>query len=164
MNKRHKVWRKKALEIKNESEDQGKSSPKSIGTLTVLRCITDFPWWWLVTQTSSKWGKFLLLSSLWPWRFRSIDPQNNRDLHQGVYISGPNLVILAETVDKLSPDKLVIDGTQTHTHAGNDNTQRPKPTSGNENKHWRWTWHIKCLKSLVTFPKKFSIRGLGYAS
>ena len=27
------------FEIKNETEDQGQSRPKSIGTLTVLRCI-----------------------------------------------------------------------------------------------------------------------------
>ena len=40
MNKRRKVWLKKhRFEIKNETEDQGQSSPKPIGTLTVLRCI-----------------------------------------------------------------------------------------------------------------------------
>ena len=42
MNKRCKVWlkKKKGFEIKNETEDQGQSITKSIGTLTVLRCIS----------------------------------------------------------------------------------------------------------------------------
>ena len=34
--------------------------------------------------TSSEWGKFWLWSSIWPWRSRSIVPQNNRDLNQGL--------------------------------------------------------------------------------
>ena len=33
---------------------------------------------------SSKWGKFGFSSSIWPWRSRSIAPQNNRDLNQVV--------------------------------------------------------------------------------
>ena len=61
----------------------------------------NFNWWWVMAWTSSKWGKFWLWSSIWPWRSRSIVPQNNRDLNQGLYISGPNLVILAETGDEL---------------------------------------------------------------
>ena len=46
---------------------------------------TDFNWWWLFARTSSKWGKFLLLSSIWPWSSRSIVPKNNRDLNQGLF-------------------------------------------------------------------------------
>ena len=46
---------------------------------------TDFNWWWLFARTSSKWGKFWLLSSIWPWSSRSIVPQNNRDLNQGLF-------------------------------------------------------------------------------
>ena len=34
--------------------------------------------------TSSKWGKFWLWSLIWPWRSRSITPQYNRDLNQGL--------------------------------------------------------------------------------
>ena len=45
---------------------------------------TDFNWWWLFARTSSKWGKFWLLSSIWPWSSRSIVPKNNRDLNQGL--------------------------------------------------------------------------------
>ena len=44
----------------------------------------DFNWWWLIARTSSKWGKFWLLSSIWPWSSRSIAPGNNRDLNQGL--------------------------------------------------------------------------------
>ena len=46
---------------------------------------TDFNWWWLYARTSSKWGKFWLLSSIWPWSSRSIVPQNNRDFNQGLF-------------------------------------------------------------------------------
>ena len=41
-------------------------------------------WWWVMACTSSKWGKFWLWSSIWPWRSGSITPQNNRDLNQGL--------------------------------------------------------------------------------
>ena len=34
--------------------------------------------------TSSKWGKFWLWSYIWPWRSRSITPESNRDLNQGL--------------------------------------------------------------------------------
>ena len=40
--------------------------------------------WWVIGRTSSKWGKFLLRSLIWPWRLRSITPQNHRDLNWGV--------------------------------------------------------------------------------
>ena len=40
--------------------------------------------WWVMVRTSSKWGKFGLSSQIWPWRSRSISPQNNRDLNQGL--------------------------------------------------------------------------------
>ena len=34
--------------------------------------------------SSSKWRKFCLSSSIWPWRSRSIIPQNIRDLNKGL--------------------------------------------------------------------------------
>ena len=37
--------------------------------------------WWVIARKSSKWGKFWLWSLIWPWRSRSITPQNNRDLN-----------------------------------------------------------------------------------
>ena len=98
---------------------------------------TDFSWRWLITRTSSKWGKFWLLSSTWPWRLRSIAPQNNRALNQGLLhlwskFGDPSLNgwwIIARTSSWLT-------GTRTHTHihihthAGNDNTRRPKLALG----------------------------------
>ena len=40
--------------------------------------------WWVMGRTSSKWGKIWLSSWIWPWRSRSIIPQNNRHLNQGL--------------------------------------------------------------------------------
>ena len=59
-------------------------------------------------------------------------PKNNSDLNQGVLLSGPNLVILAWTVDELSLGQAHDWRTHRHTHihAGNDNTRRPKLASG----------------------------------
>ena len=124
------------FEIKNETEHQGQSSPKSIGTLTVLRCI---------------FGPNLEILTSIGGDFSHRQAQNgvNFDLEvQGqssqkiigiltkvFYISGPNLVILAWTVDELlhgQADDWRTD-TRTHTHAGNDNTRRPKLASG---KNW----------------------------
>ena len=52
------------------------------------------------------------------------------------YISGPNLVILAETGDELSRGQARDWRTDTHTQtdAGNDNTRRPKLPSGKKQK------------------------------
>ena len=94
---------------------------------------TDFNWWWLFARTRSKWGKFLLLSSIWPWSSWSIVPQNNRDLNQGLYhlwskfgdSSLNGWWVIARTSWWLTDRH-----THTHTHAGNDNTRRPKLASG----------------------------------
>ena len=40
--------------------------------------------WWVMAWASSKCGKFGISSEIWPWRSRSIAPQNNRDLNQVV--------------------------------------------------------------------------------
>ena len=37
--------------------------------------------WWVMAWKSSKWDKFWLWSSIWPWKSRAITPQNNRDLN-----------------------------------------------------------------------------------
>ena len=95
-------------------------------------------WWWVMAWTSSKWAKFLLWSSIWPWRSWSIVPQNNRDLNQGLLhlwskFGDPSLNgwwVIART-------NLVTDGlTDGRTDAGNDNTRRPKLASGNKSKQW----------------------------
>ena len=51
--------------------------------------------------SSSRWDKFGFWGSIWPWRSRSISPQNNRD-PKVFCIFGPNLVILAWTGPGLS--------------------------------------------------------------
>ena len=75
-----------------------------------------------MVRTSSKWGRFWLSSYIWHWRSRSISPQNNRDLNQGL------LHFWSQFGD---PSKwLTHKHTDRHTDAGNDNTQRPKLASG----------------------------------
>ena len=96
---------------------------------------TDFNLWWLIARTSSKWGKFWLLSSIWPWSSRSIIPKNNRDLNQGLLhlwskfgdSSLNGWWVTARTSWWLTDRHT---HTHTHTHAGNDNTRRPKLASG----------------------------------
>ena len=90
-------------------------------------------WWWVMACTSSKWGKFWLWSSIWPWRSWSIIPQNYRALNQGLLhlwskFGDPSLNgswVIARTNSWLTDTH-----TYTHTHAGNDNTRRPKTGLG----------------------------------
>ena len=42
--------------------------------------------------------KIWLLSWIWPWRSRSINPPNNRDINQDICIFYPNFVVLAWTL------------------------------------------------------------------
>ena len=96
---------------------------------------TDFNLWWLIARTSSKWGKFWLLSSIWPRSSRSIIPKNNTDLNQGLLhlwskfgdSSLNGWWVTARTSWWLTDRHT---HTHTHTHAGNDNTRRPKLASG----------------------------------
>ena len=89
--------------------------------------------------TCSKWGKCLLLSSIWPWRPRSIAPQNNRDLNRGLLhlwskFGDPSLKgwwIIARTSSWLSETRTHTH-IHTYSHAGNDNTPRPKLAPGNK--------------------------------
>ena len=88
---------------------------------------TDFNGWWLITRTSSKWGKFWLWSSIWPWSSRSIVPKNNRDLNQGLLhlwsqfgdSSLNGWWIIARTSSWLTD-------TQTHTHIHTQATTIPE--------------------------------------
>ena len=97
----------------------------------------NFNWWWVIPWRSSKWGKFWLWSSIWPWRSRSILPQNNRDLNQGLLhlwskSGDPSLNgwwVIARTSSWLMHGR-----THTQTDAGNDNTRRPKLAWGNNGK------------------------------
>ena len=98
----------------------------------------NFNWWWVIAWTSSKWGKFWLRNSIWPWRSRSIVPQNNRDLNQGLLHlwskfgdpSWNGWWVIART-----SLWLMHGWTHTQTDAGNNNTRRPKLASGQ--KSWQ---------------------------
>ena len=97
--------------------------------------------------TSSKWGKFWVLSSIWPWRSWSITPQNNRDLNQGILhiwskFGDPSL-------NGYRADKLKIDGhmnvhtdRQTHTHT--------QATTIPEGQNWPRVKTIKKLFSIIS--------------
>ena len=80
---------------------------------------TDFNWWWLIARTNShaQNGVNVDLNSIWPWRSRSIAPQNNRALNQGLLhlwsrFGDPSLIgwwIITRTRSWLTD-------TRTHTH------------------------------------------------
>ena len=121
------IW--SGFEIKNWIEAQFQSSQKLVVIWTVLRCIfvRNFNWWRVMAWTSSKWGKFWLWSSIWPWRPRSIVPQNNRNLNQGLLhlwskFGDPSLNgwwIIARTSSWLTD-------TWTHTHIHTQATTIPE--------------------------------------
>ena len=133
-------WCKIGFEIKNEIEVQCQSSPKLIGILTVLRWILG-PNLEILSWIGSEWWQgqaqnmaiFLLLSWIWPWSSRSITPQNNRDLNQGVLPLwskfGDSSLNARQVIARTSK---WLPHTQTHgqTNAANDNTRRPKLASG----------------------------------
>ena len=81
---------------------------------------------WVMVRKSSKWGKFSLLSWIWPWRSRSITPQNNTDLNQGLLhlrskFGDPSL----KWVMSYRSDKLGVD-TQGHEHRQTQATTIPE--------------------------------------
>ena len=64
------------------------SSLGTHGSLVVI-------WWWYISSSGETW-KFDFLSQIWPWSSRSIAPQNNRVLNQGILqlwskFGGPSL-------------------------------------------------------------------------
>ena len=99
----------------------------------------NFNWWRGMAWTSSKRGKFWLLSSIWPWSSRSIVPQNYRHLNQVVlhfwskfgYLSLNGWQVITRTSTWL-PHTRTDGRTDTQTDAGHDNTRRPKLASGNK--------------------------------
>ena len=93
--------------------------------------------WWVMVRTSSQWGKVGIWPNIWPWRSRSIAPQNNRDINQVI------LHLLAKFGDlSLNASRVIVrtnrwlTETHTHTDAGNDNTRRPKLASGKNARWW----------------------------
>ena len=133
------IW--SGFEIQDWIEDQFQSSPKLVGICTVLRCIF-VPNLEIVTAIGGE---------LWHGQAQNgvnfdfgvqFDLEGHDQLsHKTIgiltkvfYISGPHLVILAETGDELSRGQARDWRTDGHTHrqtdAGNDNTRRPKLASG----------------------------------
>ena len=133
-------WYKIGFEIKNEIEGQCQSSPKFSGILRVLRCIFGPNLEILSWIGGELWhGQaqnmviILLWSWIWPWSSRSITPQNNRGLNQGVLLfwskfgdSSLNGWQVITQTSKWLPHTQ----TQTQTDAANVNTRRPKLASG----------------------------------
>ena len=88
--------------------------------------------WWVIARTSSKFGKFWFWSLIWPWRSKSSNPQNNRDINQGLLhlwskFGGSSL----NWCWVITWTNLVTDGrTDWLTDAGNVYTRRPILASG----------------------------------
>ena len=101
-----------------------------------------FIWFWHIARTNSQAQNGVNLD--FQVQFDLEDHRQSPQKTIGIlikvfYISDPNLVILAWTVDELSHGQAhdwrthrhTHIHTHTHTHAGNDNTRRPKLASGN---------------------------------
>ena len=96
-----------------------------------------FIWFWLIARTNSQAqnGVNLDFQAQFDLEDHCQSPHKTIGILIKVfYISDPNLVILAWTVDELSHgqahDWRTHRHIHTHTHAGNDNTRRPKLASG----------------------------------
>ena len=114
--------------------------------------------WWLYISSSGENRKFDFLSQILPWRSKSIAPQNNRDLNQGILhlwskFGDPSLNgwwVIERT-------NLVTDGetdgrTGGRTDAGNDNTRRPKLASGkNANCEHIWGSEYRFVIFILTW-------------
>ena len=100
-----------------------------------------FIWFWLIARTNSQAqnGVNLDFQAQFDLEDHCQSPHKTTGILIKVfYISDPNLVILAWTVDELSHGQAHDWRTHrhthihTHTHTGNDNTRRPKLASGNK--------------------------------
>ena len=87
-----RLWNSRDHETGAENGDMKRSGLwSSLGTHGCLVVI-----WWLCISSSSETRKFEFWHKIWPWRSRSIAPQNNRDLNQGNFhlwskYGGPSL-------------------------------------------------------------------------
>ena len=101
------ISRKTGFKVEIEDQNQRQSWLQLVGSFGI---------------TISKWGNFLLLYSIWPWRSRPITRQYNRDLSHSFYTSGPNLVILAWMGEQ---------AWGSHTHTQNTHRRWPYPKAKN---------------------------------
>ena len=133
------IW--SGFEIENWIEDQFQSSPKLVVIWTVLRYIF-VPNLEIVTSIGGElWYGQAQNGVNFDFGVQFDLEGHDQSSHKTIgiltkvfYISGPNLVILAETGDELSRGQARDWRTDGHTHrqtdAGNDNTRRPKLASG----------------------------------
>ena len=145
-------WYKIGLEIKNKTEGQCQSGTKFTGILTVLRCIfgpnleilscIGCQWWHGQAQNMVFFTFKLNLT----WKLRVNLPPKTTGIFTKVFgSSGPNLVTLAWTGEKLSRWQASDYRThrRTQTVAGNDNTRRPKLALG-KNRMNGFSWNFQC--------------------
>ena len=118
-----------------------------------------FIWFWLIARTNSQAqnGVNLDFQAQFDLEDHCQSPHKTIGILIKVfYISDPNLVILAWTVDELSHgqahDWRTHRHTHIHTHAGNDNTRRPKLASGKKD--------VWCKFSVVSWRHEGIILGL----
>ena len=111
MKKRRKVWKKSnRFETETKTEDRGQSIPKSIGTLTVLRCIFG-PHSEILTSIcgdlSRRQSHKLKMGLNLTLKVKVNHPPPKQEqkkigiLTRVLYLYGPHLVILAWTSDEL---------------------------------------------------------------
>ena len=120
-----KFGRKNRFEIKIETEDQCQSIPKSIGTLTVVRCIfgpSMKSWlngWWLMARTNSQAQNGINFDFEVEFDLEGhgqSPPKTIVILTKVSYTFGPNLAILAWTGPELSRGQASDWRTDWHTH------------------------------------------------
>ena len=129
------IW--SGFEIKNWIEDQFQSSPKLVGIGTVLRCIFVLNLEIVTSIGGELWHGQAQNGVNFDFGVQFDLEGHDQSSHKTIgiltkvfYISGPNLVILAERVMSYRADKLVIDArTDTHTDRRRQR-QYPKAKTG----------------------------------
>ena len=141
------IW--SGFEIQDWIEDQFQSSPKLVGIWTVLRCIFVPNLEIVISIGGELWHGQAQNGVNFDFGVQFDLEGHHQSSHKAIgvltkvfYISGPNLVILAETGDELSRGQARDWRTDGHTHrqtdAGNDNTWRQKLASGKNNVIIMW--------------------------
>ena len=150
-------WYKIGLEIKNEIEGQCQSSPKLTGILTVLRCILGpnleiLSWiggeWWHGQAQNMVIFLFYVKFDLEVQG--QLPPKTIGILTKVFCSSGPNLVILAWTGDKLSRGQASNYRTHRSTHRQTQPTTKPEGQNWPRVKTWKtcknWITHLDIFR------------------
>ena len=158
------IW--SGFEVKNWIEDQFQSSPKLVGIWTVLRCIC-LPNLEIVTSIGDELCHRKAQNGVNFYFGVQFDLEgHNQSFHKTIgiltkvfYISGPNLVILAETSDELSRGQARDWRTDGHTDRCRQR-QYPKAKTGlglkkqSKSNQCAYLTDIPCicLRSIVSIP------------